>query len=1111
MSATVTEDADGGKVRQLHPQASKIHHLPDGIRRVPGSAGYLFAPSGIYKTGKSGGGGDEEDNSSQSPLLDWCPEVTERGATLAEPGAPARRYYMIRVGEDEATVMHWDLRSGECWDQFPDAVGVGSRTVRDVLANVVQALARDLPRTVALERTGWHQVSGRTVYVFEDGRTIPGGVHVRLVGMPDKAAKAVTLPARWAPRAELADALAVMSAHGWGLLYGVGTGVRALAQSVHRIPAGAAFIGPPGSGKDSAAWAAQAVRCNPGWPPRTMGSFGDTKTDIEAKADRARDQIGLITDLALTLDAPAIEQRDAKDKLEALFRPMFNDTVVRGRRKQDMSAGRGNEIQCYPIITAQRLPQSLQESLYRRFIAVYFEYGDNDVSWYGAKDDTGAYVNSARLILPLRTIGQRFLEMLAAADDPRGMLAQNDAEALRALTPFVDEALPGWADRDDCFREVVKSAAAMAGGLAFAADIAGLPDRWALFRVIAPKLAASLARQADVMEDRQAASDDMSTAVGEVISRALLGRDAHMRDSSGAVAPCVPGLTEQEQGIRDLGDHGWSADGVPFYYLPDHGGVGVASSPLHGLLKSSRDDRVAQGYTSRALPAALLKHGVIVPSAQKDRAASHLIRVGSGPKRLLILRSDVIWPDLGNGYGEFAEKNGYSGYSGYTPGQGPSVPGGADSNGNAVTSTVTAVTAVTVLGDQSLHDVIPAPEETTVPTCSVCHETMTVIMAGQTTHPMCEGWEEGTAGAASNGAERKPATPAPPIVTPVPAELARGSWLAEQRGRGQFRPAGQEAFEQALAVLDDPGISEHPERLRLLAALEGEHKNHGPFAPYRSKRGPYWSAPMPAVSDGPRISAPNWAREDYHGPVVVLDRNAAWPSAASSVSVVHGAFQNTGPQDEEAPVRPGYYVVTAYPWTETGMPSPLGSVTPGEKVTVPGPRMTLLRELAKAGRWPDGGAADSWTGDPCRLDGWAHLYGELRRYALDVYGRESAQYDALKVAFGQTMGLLRGSWDRSSAVPRKTWKCKARRPDWQHAIEDQAAVTLWRAADECQTLAGADLGPVAIRNVDELVIPAAALGTVTGQQLPGRNRPPVRLDPGGVRFGTFKIKGREEA
>ena len=405
----------------------------------------------------------------------------------------------------------------------------------------------------------------------------------------------------------------------------------------------------------------------------------------------------------------------------------------------------------------------------------------------------------------------------------------------------------------------------------------------------------------------------------------------------------------------------------------------------------------------------------------------------------------------------------------------------------------------------------PAPEEATVPKCSVCHETMTVIMAGQTTHPMCEGWEEGTAGAASNGSERKPATPAPAAVTPAPAELARGSWLAEQRGRTQFRPAGQEAFEQALAVLDEPGISEHPERLRLLAALEGEHKNHGPFAPYRSKRGPYWQAPMPAVSDGPRISAPNWAREDYHGPVVVLDRNAAWPSAVSSVSVVHGAFQNTGPQDEEAPVRPGYYVVTAYPWTETGMPSPLGSVTPGEKVTVPGPRMVLLRELAKAGRWPDGGALDSWTGDPCRLDGWAHLYGELRRYALDVYGRESAQYDALKVAFGQTMGLLRGSWDRSGAVPRKTWKCKARRPDWQHAIEDQAAVTLWRAADECQTLAGADLGPVAIRNVDELVIPAAALGTVTGQQLPGRNRPPVRLDPGGVRFGTFKIKGREEA
>ena len=403
-----------------------------------------------------------------------------------------------------------------------------------------------------------------------------------------------------------------------------------------------------------------------------------------------------------------------------------------------------------------------------------------------------------------------------------------------------------------------------------------------------------------------------------------------------------------------------------------------------------------------------------------------------------------------------------------------------------------------------------ATEETTVPTCSVCHEPMTVYELGQTTHPMCEGWEEGTVGAAVNTSERKPEPPVHVTPAPAPADLARGSWLAEQRTRTRFRGPAQEAFEQALAILDEPGIGDHPERLRLLGALEGDRKQHGPFSPHRSKRGPWWQAPMPAVSADTRISAPNWEREDYRGSVVVLDRNAAWPSAASSVSVVHGGYENTGPQDEEAPVRPGYYLVTAYPWTESGMPSPLGTVTPGDKVAIPGPRMALLRELAKAGRWPDGGALDSWTGEPCRLTDWAHLVGELRRYALEVYGRGSEPYEAVKVAFGQTMGLLLGSWDRSDAMPRKIWKCKARRPDWPHHVQDQASVTLWRAADECLTLTGADLGPVAIRNVDELVIPAAALDAVTAHHLEGRSRPPVRIDPSGVQFGTFKVKSEGE-
>jgi hypothetical protein len=171
--------------------------------------------------------------------------------------------------------------------------------------------------------------------------------------------------------------------------------------------------------------------------------------------------------------------------------------------------------------------------------------------------------------------------------------------------------------------------------------------------------------------------------------------------------------------------------------------------------------------------------------------------------------------------------------------------------------------------------------------------------------------------------------------------------------------------------------------------------------------------------------------------------------------------------------------------------------------------MGLLQDLARAERWPDASATESWTGDPCRLREWATFVNELRKHARETYGRGSDADDAVKVAFGQATSLLRGSWAEDSAAPRKVWKCKARRVDWALHIEDQAAVTIWRAGDECRQVAP-ELGPVALRNTDELVIPAAAIELVTSVVLPGKLRPPVRLDPLGVQLGTFKVKSGEE-
>lgn len=294
--------------------------------------------------------------------------------------------------------------------------------------------------------------------------------------------------------------------------------------------------------------------------------------------------------------------------------------------------------------------------------------------------------------------------------------------------------------------------------------------------------------------------------------------------------------------------------------------------------------------------------------------------------------------------------------------------------------------------------------------------------------------------------------------------------------------------------------------LRVLAALEGSRKEHGPFAPRRGGRAPWWQAPMPDAVQKTRTPGWNWKRADYAGAAIVLDRNGGWPAGASSVTVVHGELEHTGPiPDVSDTLDPGRYLVEVHPWYETGLPSPLGDFDPGRQIWITRGRMQLLRFLAEADRWPDISALDSYTGKPARLASWAGYVGELRRYARENYGQKSAADGAVKYAFGQTMGLLAGS--SSETGDGREWKkSKARRQDWKQDIEDQAAVTLWRVADECLKLTP-DTGPLALRNVDELIIPESALDVVTVEH-DGR-RPAVRIDETGIKFGTFKTKATQ--
>lgn len=333
---------------------------------------------------------------------------------------------------------------------------------------------------------------------------------------------------------------------------------------------------------------------------------------------------------------------------------------------------------------------------------------------------------------------------------------------------------------------------------------------------------------------------------------------------------------------------------------------------------------------------------------------------------------------------------------------------------------------------------------------------------------------------------------ASPKTEPTPAvPRPRNSFGTRHKDR---QAKQRELTEKATAAL--AGVCE-PKELRLLAALEG------PFAPLRGGRTPYQRPEMPGMwTLAHIIGGYHWERP-YSGPVAVLDRSGAWPTAASSVMVAHGKLERAG--EAEFTGRPGYYLIQRHQWRhEDVMPDPLAGVE-GDTVWVPAPTVALLVDLVDRGWWPDVTILDSYTGDGVRIHEWATFVNTLRATAIREYGRNSAQYKAVKNSFGMSVGLMLGRLADDSMV-RREWQCALRRPDWAHAIKAQASATLWRRADDCRMVG---VQPVMMRNIDELLIPASGLEIVTS--IPqGKTRAPVLIDQDGIKLGSFKVKETEQ-
>lgn len=320
-----------------------------------------------------------------------------------------------------------------------------------------------------------------------------------------------------------------------------------------------------------------------------------------------------------------------------------------------------------------------------------------------------------------------------------------------------------------------------------------------------------------------------------------------------------------------------------------------------------------------------------------------------------------------------------------------------------------------------------------------------------------------------------------------------GDYLSEH----SRRVAAEALRAGPVAVAAGPTATElaDDKPIRLLKRLEGD------LAPTRKVGNIFKPAtlcpPLPGITGNVHVITGFAWKRPYKGRVIRLDRNAAFLSAAASVLVAHGPLEHTGPLNVFDPNRPGYYLIDAHPWAWRHLPNPLGHPRAAQ-VWVPAPTVQLLVALASAGRWADVAIHDSYTARGARLTKWTDWVRDLRAGVITKDGKDSPRYDEFKVAYSKSITLMIGADDPGHG---RKWECKAQRPDWAHAIHAQASASLWRAADACA--AATDDGPVALVNVDELHLPESAMALVTDIS---QERCPIRLDPSGLKLGTFKVK-----
>jgi hypothetical protein len=254
--------------------------------------------------------------------------------------------------------------------------------------------------------------------------------------------------------------------------------------------------------------------------------------------------------------------------------------------------------------------------------------------------------------------------------------------------------------------------------------------------------------------------------------------------------------------------------------------------------------------------------------------------------------------------------------------------------------------------------------------------------------------------------------------------------------------------------------------------------------------------PMPPMIKEVHVPSWDWKSPAYdrNAKTILVDRNAAYVSAASSVRVAHGALDNTGPIPFDNK-RVGYWCVDFAGTDEEGMRdrwayrddlmSPLGTGRNRLRCWLAHPTANLLDELAEDGKFAPLRIVDSWTStEGVALSKWSTGVQNHRLGLMDAGTEE--ELEQFKKDYSKVVQMLLTGEGFAY-----------RRGDWHHAIVAQFAATSWRTLWNCHK---AGHGPVAAGSRD-----AAAFLPEDYDALTMCEPSPLKIDNTGRALGTWKI------